>query len=146
MNDITKRIRQIMEKTPGSREDKERAAQQFIMDNGIGIAIPQEFGNAAVGFVKGGASFHGGMAPDGEPTIIVVYRTGDGKMATINLSFSDDGSLADFLEAVSTMATAHDAKPDTDAYRGTLPDAHAMMLQFFGSRMRGAEEDEPHPH
>lgn len=99
----------------------------------IRLEIPQKYGNAAVGLVKGGASIHGGIAPDGDPTLLFIYKSHQGEMHTIDLSFMDKGILDELFEAVDAIKKAQQAEPDTEEYYGSLPEGYAILVQLFAS-------------
>lgn len=97
------------------------------------LEIPKEFGNAAVGLVDGGACVYGGIAPDGSPTLLVVYKDYRGEMCAINLSFTGEKILGELFEAVDAIKKAGQAKPDTKEYYGSLIEGHVLLLRMFSS-------------
>lgn len=97
------------------------------------LEIPKEFGNATVGLVDGGACVFGGIAPDGSPTLLFVYKDYRGEMCAINLGFTDKGILDELFEAVDAIKKAEQAKPDTKEYYGSLIEGHVLLLRMFSS-------------
>lgn len=97
------------------------------------LEIPKEFGNAAVGLVDRGACIYGGIAPDGSPTLLFVYKDYRGEMCAINLSFTGEKILGELFEAVDAIKKAKQAKPDTKEYYGSLIEGHVLLLQLFPS-------------
>lgn len=97
------------------------------------LEIPTEYGNAAVGLVDGGARVYGGIAPDGSPTLLFVYKDYQGEMRAINLCFTGKEILGELFEAIDAIKKAEQAKPDTKEYYGSLIEGHVLLLQLFAS-------------
>jgi hypothetical protein len=127
MSELMERIEALVERDDLTEEQKQQLFDEIL--EGFNFKLPEVFGNAAVSFVDGGATFHGGVGRTGLPELLMIYRNPDGEMRGISTSF-EGNSVQNLFKAIDEIKAGMAAPEDSEEREGSLPFGHTVLLQI----------------